>query len=1240
MKICPFFQPVCPSLRSAVAFLFVMVAGLAETRAQTLVANFTSESTVPVVASSYTATGKTVELSLGYAPSPGTDLMVVKNTGVPFISGQFGNLQQGEVVGLYYDNVFYKFVANYFGGTGNDLVLHWLRRGVHAWGPNDLGQLGNSTTTSARTIQDVAATSGSALFGKNVISVAAGASFSLALCSDGSVAAWGSNSTGQLGINSTVRSSTPVQVVATGALSGKKVIAVSAGNSHSLALCTDGTVYAWGSNSEGQLGNTSLTNSLVPVAVTTSGVLSGKTVVAIAAGGSHSVALCASGELVTWGAGTSGQLGNNAAVNQSSPVLVDQTGTIAGKSVVSISAGSNHTTCLCSDGTVFAFGGNSSGQLGNNSAVSSSVPVQVVATGVLMGKTVVSLSSGSSHTLLLCSDGTAAGFGSNSDGQLGNGSTTTALVPVLVNASGVLAGKFIVSLCSGNAISFATTSDGSILSWGRNTFGALGNNSTTSSSVPVVVLRSGSQVNLRSRVASASTHALLVSSIPASSGLVRFRPVGSSISTLPAPAFSPSVKNYLIRVPNASPFIIYALAQDAARVRVNGNTIVPGNLTTGVPDQPTGAVITPRVGLNPITIEVNGDYGDTSIYTLMLVVGNSLDPTYSSAGDVPVVTEAVVFSGLNLTPSLGFAPEPGTRLTVVRNPGYSPTTGYFSNLPPGQILSLPYNGKTYRFAANYCGGSGNDLVLEWANQTVVSWGSNIFGQLGDGGVNSSLLPIDTDRSGVLAGKTVVSLTCASSNVFALCADGTLAAWGANSFGQLGIGAAASSLVPSNVTGLGSLSGKSVASVATGNVTGLAVCTDGSISAWGYNAYGQVGDGTTTNRNIPVNISTRGSLVGRKALAVAVGGLHSLALCTDGNVVSWGAGGSGQLGNGTFPFSYTEPPGLVFRSPSVLGTRRITAIGAGMHHSLALCEDGTLVSWGNHSSGQLGIGGSSGGDVPEPVLVKNTAALSGKSVIAISASSSNSAVLCSDGSIATWGDNAYGQLGIGTLVLSTEPKLVDRTGVLAGRTVTSISVGDGCMFATCSDGAVVGWGRNSYGQLGDGTLVNRSLPVLVNSTTGLYGKRAVVAVNGGGYGHTHAIVAGPDDGYIAWVSKTSGNFDRTDLADPDRDGFPNLMEYVLNGHPSTFSSTILPTISRSGNQSVFSFNRLASSTDDTTQIFQYSSDLVNWTDVRLTNPVGSGVNVGATDPNGVQSLNVTVPNGSGAGLFGRLRATRN
>lgn len=480
--------------------------------ASLVTAHFTSAATVPVTAATYTATGNTIELSLGFAPATGTNLTVVRNTGLSFINGTFSNLAQGQAVSLLFGGVVYNYVANYYSGNGNDLVLQWADSRLMGWGQG--GLVGDDSLTLRNSPVDV--TSTGALAGKTVISVASGRSHSLALCSDGTVVAWGGNTNGQLGDNSTTQQITPVAVTSTGALAGKTVVKVAAGGSHSLALCSDGTLVAWGFNSTGQLGDSSTTMRDTPVAVRSTGALAGKTVISVAAGISHSLALCSDGTLVAWGWNGYGQLGDNSTTQQNSPVAVTGNGALSGKSVISIAAGEGHSLAICSDGTLVAWGRNSNGQLGDNSTTQRNTPVAVTASGALAGKTIVKAAAGGYHNLALCSDGTLVAWGSNGYGQLGDDSTTHRNTPLVITGNGALSEKSVVSITAGEHHSFAICSDGSLVGWGRNDRAQLGDNSRTQRNSPIAVGASGALADKTvAYVAGGSNHSLaLVASPP------------------------------------------------------------------------------------------------------------------------------------------------------------------------------------------------------------------------------------------------------------------------------------------------------------------------------------------------------------------------------------------------------------------------------------------------------------------------------------------------------------------------------------------------------------------------------------------------------------------------------------------------------------------------------------------------------------------------------------------------------
>jgi alpha-tubulin suppressor-like RCC1 family protein len=331
---------------------------------------------------------------------------------------------------------------------------------VWAWGLNNKSQLGDGTTTNRPTPVQVSGLTG-------VTAVAAGNEHSLALKSDGTVWGWGSNSNGQLGNGVTAGSqTTPVQV------SGlTNVTAIAAGVNFSLALKSDTSVWAWGYNGSGQLGNGTILDSYTPVQVGTGSIT------AIAAGFDHSLALTSGGLVYSWGNNSKGQLGNGSTTNSSTPLLAGS-GIIGG--VLAISAGNQFSVALLRNylsSYLWAWGSNSNGQLGNGTNTDSAVPVQV---SLLANMTAIA--SGETHAISLKGDGTVWAWGGNSNGQLGDGTTTARWTPVQVNTLTSAQG-----ITAGSQDSLASTTLGVTWAWGDNIYGQLGDGTTTDRWSPVPI---------------------------------------------------------------------------------------------------------------------------------------------------------------------------------------------------------------------------------------------------------------------------------------------------------------------------------------------------------------------------------------------------------------------------------------------------------------------------------------------------------------------------------------------------------------------------------------------------------------------------------------------------------------------------------------------------------------------------------------------------------------------------------
>ncbi|MCL2787631.1 MAG: Ig-like domain-containing protein [Micrococcales bacterium] len=349
--------------------------------------------------------------------------------------------------------------------------------GIWAWGYNGSGQLGNGTTTNSYRPVRVQVASGTL---PRFTAIAARGTTGYGLGEDGRVWAWGEGHNGQLGNGTTTSSLRPVRVqAASGTLPRFTVIA--AGDFTGYGLSEDGDIWAWGLNGFGQLGNGDTTDSSRPVRVrAASGTLPFFT--AIAAGGYTGYGLSENGDIWAWGYNNSGQLGNGTTTNSSRPVRVQAaSGTLP--RFTAIAAGGTTGYGLSENGDIWAWGYNNSGQLGNGINTNSSRPVRVQSSSGTLPR-FTAIAAGGSTGYGLSEDGGIWAWGSNSFGQLGNGTTTNSSRPVRVQAASGTLPRF-TAIAAGGSSGYGLSEDGGIWAWGDNGSGQLGNGTTTRSSWPL-----------------------------------------------------------------------------------------------------------------------------------------------------------------------------------------------------------------------------------------------------------------------------------------------------------------------------------------------------------------------------------------------------------------------------------------------------------------------------------------------------------------------------------------------------------------------------------------------------------------------------------------------------------------------------------------------------------------------------------------------------------------------------------
>jgi alpha-tubulin suppressor-like RCC1 family protein len=373
-------------------------------------------------------------------------------------------------------------LANTFAASSNHSVSIHPDGTLWAWGLNFEGQLGDGSTTGrTQPTQVLLPSSSGSLDPHNArwAQVATGSAHTLALTIDGELYAWGSNSDGQLGDGSTANHHTPVKVALPADARQLRWARIAAGTSHTLALTTDGRLWAWGNNRHGQFGNgTSISaNRPMPIALP-----NGAVATQLSAGNQHSLVLTTDGELYAWGSNRYGQLGNGSTMPSLSPVAVTA---IRGRASrwAQVSAGRYHTLAVTTDGRLYSWGSNEFGQLSGNASIERSSPQLVSLPTSARHQAWAQVSAGAAHSFALTTDGQLYTWGLNLDGQLGDGSTKRRLYPVSVAMpQGTMASW--VRVAAGPYHSLALADDGQLYTWGNNHHGQLGDGSTTNHQVP------------------------------------------------------------------------------------------------------------------------------------------------------------------------------------------------------------------------------------------------------------------------------------------------------------------------------------------------------------------------------------------------------------------------------------------------------------------------------------------------------------------------------------------------------------------------------------------------------------------------------------------------------------------------------------------------------------------------------------------------------------------------------------
>ncbi|MFY9113973.1 MAG: hypothetical protein WAO23_01870, partial [Dethiobacteria bacterium] len=830
---------------------------------------------------------------------------------------------------------------------------------VWSCGQNNYGQLGlGRTDTQSDANPEPKMIESESLPGK-AVEISAGKEHALVVLENGDVYSFGRNHYGQLGLGyygDDKNKNTP-QKLARGIGAGKlpadipavRVTAAAAGGpedgAHSLILLENGDIYSCGRGTAGRLGLGDNTARYFPTKV----VISGRPkMVSISAGGKHSLAIDEKGQVYACGENDYGQLGLGEVTEKN--VFTPVTGVpVLGDNPAAAVSGSAHSLVLMKDGTVYSFGLNNHGQLGQGTTVSLKMPA------LLRGfEHVKTASAGGTHSLLLLENGRVFSCGLNNYGQLGHGDDTARLLPVEIN--GLPKDIRVAAIAAGRYHSLAVLENGEVYSLGYGEFGQLGHANNQNYAAPRKVVHLTNIV----AISAGRNHSAAVNT----KGEVFTFGLGS-----------------------------YGRLGHGEEVSYLYPKKIEAGLPEGLPDpKENPAVAVAAGGSHTLVLVANGD-----VYSCGRNLYGELGLGDTDVRPVPTKIE----EGL---------PGPATAIAAGKAAGIEDGMHSLVLLENGAVYSFGHNdygqlglGDTadrsmptmieegLPSAASAVAAGGRHSLVLLKNGALYSCGDNEYGQLGLGDKQSRYAPVEIEE---LAGKEIKSMDAGGEHSLTVSDLGPAYSFGNTADGRIG-------RVPlqPETAGPGNLK-----SVAAGDGHILIALEDGSVYAYGYGLNGRLGHGDEYDRYEPVKIEGLPSA----ASAVAAGGGHSLVLLKNGEVYSFGHNEYGQLGVGdtadrSVPTKITGLPDPE-ENPAV-------AAAAGGGHSLVVLENGDVYSFGRNEYGQLGLGHND--DCFEPTMIEEGLPDPEENpAVAVSAGGGHSLVLSADGAACSFGCNDAGQLGPG------------------------------------------------------------------------------------------------------------------------------------------------------------------------------------------------------------------------------------
>lgn len=1067
-----------------------------------------------------------------------------------------------------------------FIATGYDHAAAITENGeLFTWGGNFNGQIGNGTQASRDLNGNLVNSPNSPVricLGGNCSTdpkwayVMAAVGYTMAITTEGRMYAWGANASGQLGIGSTTRATTPVEVPRP---SGDSWMYVAGGQEHTLAITSAGKLYAWGEAVDGKIGDgQSSTNRTSPVLV---GAALNKNWKYVGCGNTHSMAITSEGELYVWGNGGQNQTGLNGTTDYDTP---QRLGTDS--DWVEVSGGYAHSMGLKSNGEIWGWGANYNGQLGDGTTSPSLTPKRVAN---LPNVTWLKLWRGAyaDHSVFITTNNNLYGVGSNGDGTLGDGTRTDRTTfksigntfrwyrmsanyanTAALGSEVLTLDKYTLNLEVGGTTGQVVATVASIVADPRVTWTSSDptiasvtydpTDAETSRTVTVTPV-SGGVVTLTATVPGgySATVQVTVGGIPSWTAAAADTDIGCIQAGV---AFSGTIKAGGFPVPT------YA--------------VTAGNLPTGLTLNGTTGVISGTVttpGSFDFTITATNSFG-TGVFQF---TGGVFGWT---GEDVGIITMRTAFAG-SVTAA-------GTGVVYSVTAGALPP-GITINASTGAITGTATESGTYRFTlgATACGVTLTKkfvrIVYPNFSLDLYTWGSNRSGELGYG--TPSLTPtIYPGQVKTPVGERWVMTAHGGDHSLAVTEDGKLFSWGSNSSGQLGISTISvggTSPTPTQVCiGACSTPQPKWIWISAGESFSLGITLDGKIYTWGDDTSGALGDGgTVSNKSVPTLIPPP---TGDLWINAACGYDNVVAITLEGKLYSWGNNKFGKVGDGTITVTGSNNDKLAPVQIATSLNKVWQLAAAGDAHAMALTMDGDLYSWGSGGNGRLGIGSTT--DKSTPTFVAS-------GYKDIGCGYGHSIAIKTDGTLVGWGANFRGQVGDGTTTSRTTAVPVGTTLNKIWRNLFMGQYADHSLGVTI-EGELYGWGSNGSGTVGDSTQVDRTEPVRVAPSIWWYRTANHSSISSGlgieviyldKYLFT-LTVGGPTDTRVATVSTALP--DRTviwtssdeSIATVDEDGIVT----PVSGGVAIITATVMGKYSRSAEVNVIATPDWAGTGSDT------------------------------------------------------------